>query len=105
MRQRHDEEEHPLMTTVRWIIIASRIREAIEALRYDKVILNLDNGDGYYIPDSTPQGRQEAAVWLAKQDRRMRSMKYSTRGARRFVAHDKKRDMPGQINMFGAGGI
>ena len=82
-----------------------RISEAIEALRYDKVILNLDNGDGYYIPDSTPQGRQEAAVWLAKQDRRMRSMKYSTRGARRFVAHDKKRDMPGQINMFGAGGI
>lgn len=82
-----------------------RIREAIEALRYNTVILNLDNGDGYYIPDTTPQGRQEAAIWLARQDRRMKSMKYSTRGARRFVAHNKNKDMPGQISMFRAGGI
>ena len=29
-----------------------RIREAIEAMRYSKVIINLDNGDGYYIPRS-----------------------------------------------------
>lgn len=84
-----------------------RIREAIEALRKDRVILNLDKGDGYYIPDSTPQGQREAAEWLERQDRRIQSMKDSTRGARRFVAGNKKSrrtgDMPGQFCMFGAG--
>lgn len=79
------------------------IREAIEALRHDKVIINLDQGDGYYIPDSTPQGRREAAAWLDRQDRRMQSMRAATRGARRFVVGRKSKDMPGQISMFGAG--
>lgn len=72
-----------------------RIREAIEALRNDKVIINLDNGDGYYIPDQTPQGRHEAALWLARQDRRMKSIKASTRGARRFVIGVKSKGIPG----------
>ena len=78
------------------------VREAIEALRHDKVIINLDQGDGYYIPDSTPQGRREAAAWLERQDRRMQSMRAATRGARRFVVRRKSKDVPGQISMFGA---
>lgn len=82
-----------------------RIREAIEAMRYSKVIINLDNGDGYYIPDPTPQGRREAAAWLARQDRRMRSMKAATRGARRFVTGIRSKEIPGQMNMFGMGGM
>ncbi|MGP8310956.1 hypothetical protein ACG0Z4_08790 [Enterocloster aldenensis] len=80
-----------------------RIREAIEALRHIRPILNLDDGDGYYIPDTTPQGRQEAALWLSRQDRRIQSMKDATTGARRFLSKKKSKDVPGQISMFGAG--
>ena len=80
-----------------------RIREAIEALRHIRPILNLDDGDGYYIPDTTPQGRQEAALWLSRQDRRIQSMKDATTGARRFLNKKKSKDVPGQISMFGAG--
>lgn len=80
-----------------------RIREAIEALRHIRPILNLDDGDGYYIPDMTPQGRQEAALWLSRQDRRIQSMKDATRGVRRFLNKKKSKDVPGQISMFGAG--
>ena len=36
-----------------------RIREAIEALRHIRPILNLDDGDGYYIPDTTPQAARK----------------------------------------------
>ena len=82
-----------------------RIREAIEALRNDKVIINLDNGDGYYIPESTLQGRQETYIWLARQERRMKAMKAATRGARRFVSSVKSKEIPGQISMFGIGGV
>ena len=77
------------------------VREAIEALRHDKVIISLDQGDGYYIPDQTPQGRQEVAAWLARQDKRMQSMRAATRGARRFVVNRKNKDVPGQLSMFG----
>lgn len=82
-----------------------RIREAIEAMRYSKVIINLDNGDGYYIPDSTLQGRREAAAWIARQDRRIQSMKAATKGARRFVNGVRSKGIPGQISMFGMGGM
>ena len=77
------------------------VREAIEGLRHDKVIISLDQGDGYYIPDSTPQGRLEAAAWLERQDRRMQSIRASTRGARRVVVGRRNKDVPGQISMFG----
>lgn len=80
-----------------------RIREAIEALRHIRPILNLDDGDGYYIPDTTPQGSQEVALWLSRQDRRIQSMKDATMGARRFLNKKKNQDVPGQISMFGAG--
>ena len=82
-----------------------RIREAIEALRHIRPILNLDDGDGYYIPDTTPQGRQEVALWLSRQDRRIQSIKAAERGAQLFISRNKKKDkdIPGQISMFGAG--
>lgn len=82
-----------------------RIREAIEAMRYSKVIINLDNGDGYYIPDSTLQGRHEATAWIARQDRRIQSMKAATKGARRLVNGVRSKGIPGQISMFGTGGM
>ncbi len=84
---------------------ARRIREAIEALRHIRPILNLDDGDGYYIPDTTPQGRQEVALWLSRQDRRIQSIKAAERGAQLFISRNKKKDkdIPGQISMFGAG--
>ena len=62
-----------------------RIREAIEALRHIRPILNLDDGDGYYIPDTTHRAAREAALWLSRQDRRIQSMKDATTGARRFL--------------------
>lgn len=77
------------------------VREAIEALRHDKVIISLGIRGGYYIPDSTPQGRREAAAWLARQDRRMQSIRAATRGARRFVVGRKSKDVPRQLSMFG----
>lgn len=79
------------------------VREAIEALRHDKVIISLGIQGGYYIPDSTPQGRREVAAWLARQDRRMQSIRAATRGARRFVVgcSRKNKDVPGQLSMFG----
>lgn len=76
------------------------VREAIEALRHDKVIISLGKRGGYYIPESTPQGRQEAAEWLARQDRFIQSIMAATRGARRFVVGRKSKDMPGQLSMF-----
>lgn len=79
------------------------VREAIEALRHNHVIINLGKGEGYYIPDSTPQGRKEAAIWLTRQDRRIQSIRAATRGARRFVVGRKNKGIPGQISMFGAG--
>lgn len=74
------------------------IREAIESLRHTKAILNLDQGDGYYIPESNTQGRHEAALWIRKQNTRMRSMKAATRGAERFIGTIGKA-VPGQIRM------
>lgn len=77
------------------------VREAIEALRHDNVIISLGIRGGYYIPDSTLDGRREAAAWLAMQDRRMQSIRAATRGARRFVVGRKSKDVPGQLSMFG----
>ena len=76
------------------------VREAIEALRHDNVIISLGIGGGYYIPNSTPEGRREAAAWLAMQDRRVQSIIAATRAARRFVEGRKNGNMPGQMSMF-----
>lgn len=72
-------------------------RQAIEALRRDRVILSIDSG--YYIPYSNEEGRQETAVWLAMQKSRMKSIKAATRGAERFARG--ARETPGQIEMAG----
>ena len=81
------------------------VREAIEALRSDMAVLNLERGKGYYIPEPTAQGKREAAQWLARQERRVRSLKAAQRGARRFLAGCKSRQVPGQLNNFGMGDL
>lgn len=81
-----------------------QIREAIEALRHDNAILALESGKGYYIPPRTPQGRQEAAKWIAQQNRRVRSIKAAQSGAKAFVDEAKPRKadgIPGQMSMYG----
>lgn len=73
------------------------IRKAIESLRKDMVIINLDTG--YYIPHSNAQGRCETYRWLKRQRSRMKSIKTATRGAQKFV-DGKKKQFPGQICMW-----
>lgn len=80
------------------------LRRAIEALRRDYPILTQDDGRGYYLPDTTPEGRQEAARWSSKQDKRIRSIRLAQRGARRFAEGVKGKGVPGQLSMFGIGG-
>lgn len=75
------------------------IRKAIEALRHDHVILNMDNGSGYYIPADTQQGQREAAAWVSRQNRRIRSIKAATKAAVDFSKTNDK-ELPGQIGMF-----
>lgn len=80
------------------------LRRAIEVLRQDYPILTQDDGRGYYLPDTTPEGRQEAARWSSKQDKRIRSIRAAQRGARRFAEGVKGKGVPGQLSMFGIGG-
>ena len=40
------------------------LREIIEDLRKDQVIITDDNGAGYYIPTSDDMGRARASYWL-----------------------------------------
>lgn len=80
------------------------LRKAIEILRQDYPIITQDDGRGYYIPLSTPEGRQEAARWAAKQDKRIKSIRASQRGARRFAGGMRSKGIPGQLNMFGGMG-
>lgn len=61
------------------------LRRAIEALRQDYPILTQDDGRGYYLPPTTPEGCREAAVWASKQDKRIKSIRAAQRGARRFA--------------------
>lgn len=76
------------------------VREAIEDLRHDRVILSI--GRGYYIPETTPQGRQEAAIWVRMQNSRMMSIKAATMAAQRFAGMGNKQ-IAGQMEMFGGG--
>ena len=62
------------------------LREAIEALRWDYPIITRDDGTGYYIPTPDSRGRVEASMWLSRQNKRQKSIKRATRGARLFVA-------------------
>lgn len=62
------------------------LREAIEALRWDYPIVTNDDGTGYYIPTPDSRGRVEASMWLSRQNKRQKSIKRATRGARLFVA-------------------
>ena len=45
-----------------------------------------DDGTGYYIPTPDSRGRVEASMWLSRQNKRQKSIKRATRGARLFVA-------------------
>lgn len=81
------------------------IRETIEAMRRDRVILNQGRGNGYYLPDSGPQGLLDTIMWLEREDKRIESLKESTKAARRYIRNEKRRGLPGQINMFGTGGM
>ncbi len=56
------------------------LRQAIEDLRHDRVILTDDNGTGYYIPTYNKEGRAQAARWIARQKKRVKSIN------RRFAA-------------------
>ena len=51
------------------------LRQAIEDLRHDRVILTDDNGTGYYIPTYNKEGRAQAARWIARQKKRVKSIK------------------------------
>ena len=84
-----------------------QIREAIENLRHSKAILTLEKGNGYYIPDKTLQGLNEAQRWVSQQNRRINSIKKAQKGAKVFIeeGRPKKEDgIPGQISMFDVGG-
>ncbi|MDB2010586.1 hypothetical protein [[Clostridium] symbiosum] len=70
-------------------------------MRREYPILTQDDGRGYYLPPTTPEGRQEAAGWAAKQDKRIKSIRMSQRGARRFAGGMRSKEVPGQVSMFG----
>ena len=72
-----------------------QVRAAIEALRHEKAILTLPNGNGYYLPPNTEEGRTEAVRWIAQQNKRIRSIREAQRGAREFAGSEKPRS---QIN-------
>lgn len=68
------------------------LRRAIEDLRKDRVIITDDNGAGYYIPTTDASGKAQAAYWIARQSKRLKSIKKAMKGAERFVKQggDKK---------------
>ena len=85
-----------------------QVRAAIESLRHNKAILTLPGGNGYYLPPDTEEGRTEAVRWIVQQNKRIRSIRESQRGAREFAAEEigrkaKKpiKQIPGQISIFG----
>ena len=76
------------------------IRQAIEDLRMEYVILNRDDGKGYYIPEPTAAGRRDAAGWITRQNRRIKSIKAATQGAMAFVRPVKDKSITGQMDIF-----
>ena len=78
-----------------------KLRKAIEELRRDYPILTRDDGNGYYLPETTEEGREDARRWVARQNRRIVSIRAATAGAKKFSK--PRKDTPGQLSMFGAG--
>lgn len=77
------------------------LRKAIEELRRDYPILTQDDGQGYYLPETTPEGREDAAHWIRRQNRRIQSIKAAQSGALRFIGPRRhRREMLGQFSMF-----
>lgn len=82
------------------------LRRAIEALRRDYAILSRDDGRGYYLPETTEEGREETKRWLMRQNSRVISIKTAQAGAMKFVGRKSRRkDVPGQLHMFGTGRV
>lgn len=81
------------------------LRKAIESLRQDHPILSRDDGRGYYLPETTEEGREETERWIGRQNSRINSIKAAQTGAKKFVRKKKKRtnNMPSQINVFTGG--
>lgn len=85
-----------------------QMRAAIEALRHEKAILTLPNGNGYYLPPNTEEGRTEAVRWIVQQNKRIRSIREAQKGAREFAGESASRkpkkpaaQIPGQISLLG----
>lgn len=78
-----------------------QVREAIESLRRNQAILTLPEGNGYYIPEKTLQGRLETERWMRMQNHRVRSIKAAQKGARDFLNGGKAEGIHGQLSMFG----
>ncbi len=82
------------------------LRRAIEALRRDYAILSRDDGHGYYLPETTEEGREETKQWLKRQGSRIKSIKTAQAGAMRFAGQKRcQKEVPGQIKMFGVGNV
>lgn len=82
------------------------LRKAIETLRRDYAILSRDDGRGYYLPETTEEGREETKQWLRRQGSRIKSIKTAQAGAMRFAGRKRhQKEVPGQINMFGVGNV
>lgn len=77
------------------------LRKAIEELRRDYPILTRDDGKGYYLAETTEEGREDARRWINRQNRRIVSIRAATAGAKKFSK--PRKDTPGQLSMFGAG--
>lgn len=82
------------------------LRRAIELLRRDYAILSCDDGRGYYLPETTEEGREETKRWLMRQTSRVISIKTAQAGAMKFVGRKSRRkDVPGQLHMFSTGRV
>ena len=77
------------------------LRRVIEDLRYDRPIVTDDNGKGYYIPETTKEGKAATAFWISRQEKRIRSIRKAMAGANQFINDD----IPGQMDLFVDGGL
>lgn len=83
-------------------------RRALEDLRLCYAIINLSDGNGYFIPEFTEEGIKQAERYRKMQLARIKSIKRSLKGTEKFIKEAKKRQpMRGQISLFdrmGGGG-
>ena len=59
------------------------LREQISQLRRDYVILNTQDGKGYYRP--SPEDKAQVERWTAQETRRAKSIFWSMRGAKIYL--------------------